>query len=101
MSEFIKAQHELRANLTEQIRDVIEGAEKEGRGLDAAELEKIDRIEADIRKADETIAVAQRNEERRLEASVAAKGFVPSVSESRSAADIFRSLAKGEERNYE
>ncbi len=101
MSEFVKAQQELRANLTEQIRDVIEGAEKEGRGLDAAELEKIDRIEADIRKADETIAVAQRNEERKVEASVAAKGFVPSVSESRSATDIFRSLAKGEERSYE
>jgi HK97 family phage major capsid protein len=101
MSEFVKTQQELRANLTEQIRDVIEGAEKEGRGLDAAELEKIDRIEADIRKADETIAVAQRNEERRLEASVAAKGFVPSVNEERSAADIFRALAKGEERNYE
>jgi HK97 family phage major capsid protein len=101
MSEFVKAQQELRANLTEQIRDVIEGAEKESRGLDAAELEKIDRIEADIRKADETIAVAQRNEERRLEASVAAKGFVPSVSEARSTADIFRALARGEERNYE
>jgi HK97 family phage major capsid protein len=101
MSEFVKAQQELRANLTEQIRDVIEGAEKEGRGLDASELEKIDRIEADIRKADETIAVANRNEERKVEASVAAKGFVPSVSEGRSTSDIFRALAKGEERNYE
>ena len=101
MSEFIKAQHELRANLTEQIRDVIEGAEAEGRGLDAAELEKIDRIEADIRKADETIAVATRNEERKVEASVAAKGFIPTVSEERSASDVFRALANGEERNYE
>lgn len=101
MSEFIKAQHELRANLTEQIRDVIEGAEAEGRGLDGAELEKIDRIEADIRKADETIAVATRNEERKVEASVAAKGFIPTVSEERSASDVFRALANGEERNYE
>jgi HK97 family phage major capsid protein len=101
MSEFIKAQQELRANLTEQIRDVIESAETEGRGLDSAELEKIDRIEADIRKADETIAVAQRNEERKVEASAAAKGFVPAVSEERSASDIFRALATGEERNYE
>ena len=40
MSEFIKAQQELRANLTEQIRDVIEAAEGQKRGLDAAELEK-------------------------------------------------------------
>jgi len=101
MSEFIKTQHELRANLTEQIREVIDSAENEGRGLDAAELEKIDRIEADIRKADETIAVAQRNEERKVEASVAAKGFVPAVNEERSASDIFRSLAMGEERSYE
>lgn len=101
MSEFVKSQQELKANLTEQIRDVIESAEAEKRGLDAAELEKIDRIEADIRKADETIAVATRNEERRLEASVAAKGFVPSVSEQRSASDVFRALALGEERNYE
>lgn len=101
MSEFVKSQQELKANLTEQIRDVIESAEAEKRGLDAAELEKIDRIEADIRKADETIAVAIRNEERRLEASVAAKGFVPSVSEERGATDVFRSLARGEERNWE
>ena len=62
MSEFIKSQQELRANLTSQIREVIDSAEAEKRGLDAAELEKIDRIENDIRRADEAIAVAQRNE---------------------------------------
>lgn len=100
MSEFVKAQQELRANLTEQIREVIEGAESEGRGLDAAELEKIDRIEADIRKADETIAVAERNEARKMEAAVAAKGFIPSVSEERGAAEILRSIASGEMRDY-
>ena len=88
MSEFIKAQQELRANLTMQIRDVIDSAEAEGRGLDAAELEKIDRIEADIRKADQSIEVAARAEERKVEASVAAKGFIPSVSEERSASEI-------------
>jgi HK97 family phage major capsid protein len=93
MSEFIKAQQELRANLTMQIRDVIESAEADKRGLDAAELEKIDRIEADIRSADEAIAVAQRNEERKVEASAAAKGFMPSVSE-RSASDILRNIVE-------
>lgn len=93
MSEFIKAQQELRANLTMQIRDVIDSAEAEKRGLDAAELEKIDRIEADIRSADEAIAVAQRNEERKVEASAAAKGFVPSVSE-RSASEILRNIVE-------
>ena len=101
MSEFIKAQHELRANLTMQIREVIDSAEAEGRGLDSEELQKIDRIEADIRKADESIEVATRSEARKVEASVAAKGFIPSVSEERSTSDIFRSLAKGEARDHE
>ena len=94
MSEFIKTQQEVRANLTEQIRDVIESAENEGRGLDAAELEKIDRIEGDIRRADEAIAVAQRNEERAVEASAAAKGFVVAEApQERSASDILREIA--------
>jgi HK97 family phage major capsid protein len=93
MSEFVKAQQELRANLTEQIRDVIESAEMAKRGLDAAELEKIDRIEADIRRADEAIAIAQRNEERSVEASVAAKGFALPQSEVRSDSAILREIA--------
>jgi HK97 family phage major capsid protein len=101
MSEFIKAQQEVRNNLIMQVREVIDFAEAEGRGLDAAELEKIDRIEADIRKADESIEVATRAEERKVEASVAAKGFVPAVSEERSATDIFRALAAGEARSHE
>lgn len=99
MSEFVKTQQELRANLTEQIRDVIEGAESEGRGLDSAELEKIDRIEADIRRADEAISVAKRNEERRAEAAEASRNFVPSA-ETRTASDIFRSMAQGEVRAH-
>ena len=93
MSEFIKTQQELRANLTEQIRDVIEGAEKESRGLDAAEVEKIDRIEADIRRADEAISIATRNEERAVEASVAAKGFALPAVEERSSSAILREIA--------
>ena len=93
MSEFVKAQQEIRANLTEQIRDVIEGAEKEGRGLDAAELEKIDRIEADIKRADDAIAVAKRNEERALEASVASKGFALPEKSERNASDVLREIA--------
>ena len=93
MSEFVKAQEELRANLTEQIREVIDSAEADKRGLDSSELEKIERIEADIRKADETIAVAQRNEERKAELSVAAQGFIPAVSE-RDASDILREVAE-------
>jgi HK97 family phage major capsid protein len=93
MSEFIKAQQELRANLTEQIREVIESAEAQKRGLDTAEIEKIDRIEADIRRADEAIAIATRNEERSVEASVAAKGFALPAQEERSDAAILREIA--------
>lgn len=92
MSEFIARQTEVRNNLIMQVREVIDFAESEGRGLDGAELEKIDRLEADIAKADDSIRAAERNEERKLEASVAAKGFVPSVSE-RSASDILREVA--------
>jgi HK97 family phage major capsid protein len=99
MSDFIKSQQEVRANLTEQIRDVIESAEKEGRGLDSAELEKIDRIEGDIRRADEAISVAKRNEERKVEASLAAKGFVPAV-EARDDSAILRAIAGGEVREH-
>jgi HK97 family phage major capsid protein len=93
MSEFVKAQQEIRANLTEQIRDVIESAEADKRGLDTAEIEKIDRIEADIRRADEAIAIANRNEERSVEASVAAKGFALPVAEERSSSAILRQIA--------
>lgn len=94
MSEFIKAQQEIRANLTEQIREVIESAEAEKRGLDSAELTKIDRIEADIQSADAAIRAARRNEERKAELSVASQGFIPSVTTSANDAEQLRSMAK-------
>ena len=100
MSEFVKSQQELRANLTEQIRDVIESAETEGRGLDSAELQKIDRIEGDIRSADEAIEVATRNEERKAQAAEASREFVP-TSEVRDEAEIFRAMSRGEVRSHE
>lgn len=99
MSEFIKTQEEIRANLTMQIREVIDGAEADKRGLDQAELEKIDRIEADIRRADEALEVARRNEERAAEADVASRGFVPAT-EVRRDAEIFRAMARGEIREH-
>ena len=98
MSEFIKTQQELRANLIRQIQDTIESAEVRG-GLDAEAQSKIDRIEADIRKADEAIEVAKRNEERMAEANLASRGFVPAV-ESRSEDDILRALVSGEARSH-
>lgn len=99
MSEFIKTQQEVRANLTMQIRETIDSAEAEGRGLDAAELEKIDRIEADIRRADEAIEVAQRNADRAAQAEQASRGLEV-VEETRGAAEIFRAMAKGDVRSH-
>lgn len=98
MSEFVKTQEELRANLFSQMTEVIEGAEKEGRGLDSAELEKLDRIEADVRKADEAIAHARNVESRKAEAAEAARDFVPT--ESNDESEIFRALANGELRSH-
>ena len=98
MSEFIKTQQELRANLVSQIQESLDAAEVRG-GLDAETNAKIDRIEADIRRADEAIAVATRNEERKAEVSAASAGFaMPEVSEQR---DIFRALANGEMRSHD
>ena len=99
MSDFIKRQQELRANLYEQIKDVIETAETENRGLDAEEMQKIGRLEADMDSAAQSIETAQRAEERKLEVATAANGFVP-AEEKRSDADIFRAMASGEVRSH-
>src|SRR6056297_1437401 len=98
MSEFIRMQEETRANLFSHIKEVINAVEAEGRGLDAAENEKIDRIEADIQAAERSIETAKKNEERMVEASAAAKGFVP-ASESNTDADLLRSIHNGEVRS--
>lgn len=100
MSEFIKSQQETKANLVAQVRSVIDAAESEARGLLAEEVEKIERIEADIRRVDDALNIAQRNEERKAEAATAAAGFVPAAEE-RGASDVFRSMARGEVRGHE
>jgi len=98
MSEFITRMEEQRANLFSQIKDVIDGAEAEGRGLDSSELEKIDRIEADIESAERSISTAKTNETRMVEASAAAKGFVPAETANTDETSL-RSLVKGEVRS--
>jgi HK97 family phage major capsid protein len=101
MSEFITAQREARANLIMQVREVIETAETEKRGLVAEDAQKIARIEADIEKLDESIGFAERSEMRRAEAETAGAGRAPVVPvESRGAADVFRALASGEQRSH-
>ena len=98
---FLKRQQELKANLTMQIRDVIDSAEAEGRGLDQAELTKIDRIEADIQSAQRSIEVAEKTEVRAAEFAEAARGFSPVEDVATGSAEIFRSLARGEIRGHE
>lgn len=98
---FLKRQQELKANLTSQIREVIDGAEAEGRGLDQAELTKIDRIEADIEAAQRSIEVAEKTEVRAAEFAQAARGFEPVQEVSADSAEIFRALARGEVRGHE
>jgi HK97 family phage major capsid protein len=100
MSEFVKRQQELKANLTMQIRTVIDDAEAEGRGLDSAELEKIDRIESDIVAAQRSIETAMKNEERAAEVAEASRGFEVVKEMPQDAAEIFRSMARGEMREY-
>ena len=97
---FIKAQEELRANLVEQIREVTDFAESQKRGLLAEDVAKIEKIEADIRSAEEAIGVAKRNEERMVAAANAAQSFVPK-SESRSDSDVLRQIANGELRSFD
>lgn len=94
---FVKTQEEVRANLITQVRDVIDAAESEGRGLDAEEVRKIEAIEADIAKADEMIAVAKRSEERAAEVAEATRAYVP-AEEARE--DVFRAMANGEVRGH-
>jgi len=99
MSEFIKRSEESRANLVMQMRDVIDSAEAEGRGIDSEEMRKLDNLEAEYQRHSEAIEVARRNEERAHEASEAAGSFMPKE-ESRSAADIFRAMGRGEVREH-
>ena len=100
MSEFIKRQQELKANLTMQIRTVIDDAEAEGRGLDSAELEKIDRIESDIVAAQRSIETAAKNEERAAEVAAASRGFEVAREMPTDTAEIFRAMARGEIREH-
>ena len=97
MSEFIKSQEELRVNLYNQMKEVIEGAEAESRGLDAEELQKIDRLEEDMQKAERSIETAKKTEERAVEVSAAAKGFVPAET-GNTDVEVLRSMIKGEVR---
>lgn len=101
MSEFIKTQAEVRSNLIAQMREVIDLAETEKRGLTAEDTQKIARLEADIEARDAAIATAQKVEARSAAANEAANSFVPAEVVGRSDADTFRAIARGEMRSAE
>jgi HK97 family phage major capsid protein len=101
MSDFIKSQAEVRNNLVAQMREVLDFAQGEARGLSAEELTKIERLEADIAQRDASIETAKRVEERSAQATEAAASFTPAVSAGRTDADILRGIARGEVRGHE
>ena len=100
MCDFIKGQTEERANLIFQVRDILDRAESEARGLSVDDLGHVERLEARIADIDTGISVARRSEERQAEVAEAARGFVPAV-EARDDNAILRSIAMGETRGHE
>jgi len=102
MSEFIKTQAEVRSNLVAQMREVIDLAESEKRGLTAEDLQKIDRIEADIEARDAAIETAKKVEARSAAAAEAASSFAPAQETARTNdTDLLRAIARGEVRAHE
>ena len=101
MSEFIKTQAEVRSNLVAQMREVIDIAESEKRGLTAEDTQKIARLEADIEARDAAIATANKVAEREARASEAASQFVMPEKATNNDADLLRAIARGEVRGHE
>ncbi len=101
MSEFIKTQAEVRSNLVAQMREVIDLAESEKRGLTAEDLQKIGRIEADIEARDASIATATKLAEREARAVEAASQFTVAEKSVNTDADLLRAIARGEVRGHE
>jgi len=101
MSEFVKTQAEGRNNLIAQMREVLDVAAGESRGLSAEEKVKIERLEADIEARDAAIATAQKIAEREARAVEAAQGFSPAEARQSDDGDLLRSIARGEMRGHE
>lgn len=101
MSEFIKTQAEVRSNLVAQMREVIDIAESEKRGLTAEDTQKIARLEADIEARDAAINTATKVADREARASEAASQFIMPEKASANDADLLRAIARGEVRGHE
>jgi HK97 family phage major capsid protein len=100
MSEFIKGQVSERANAIEQVREILDRAETEARGLTVDDLGHVERLESRIADIDNGIAVARRQEERQADVAQAAGSFVPAMDQ-RDDNAILRSIAMGEMRGHE
>lgn len=100
MSEFIKGQTEERANAIMQVREILDRAETEARGLTVDDLGHVERLESRIADIDNGIAVARRQEERQNDVALAAGSFVPAMDQ-RDDSAILRSIAMGEMRGHE
>jgi len=101
MSEFISTQAEVRNNLIAQMREVIDTAEAEKRGLTAEDSQKIARLEADIEARDAAIETAQKVAEREARAREAGSSFAQPEVRVDNDADLLRKIAMGEVRGHE
>jgi HK97 family phage major capsid protein len=101
MSEFIKGQAEVRNNLVAQMREILDAAEADKRGLTGEDLAKINRLEADIEARDASIETAKKIAERESRAAEAAGSFAPVSTPERNDADVLRAIARGDIRSHE
>ena len=103
MSDYIKTQVEERAKAYEAAKEVLDRAAAEGRSLDAAERESVDKAFADMdrRKAiiDDMRALAAREQEIAEATATHAEARTLTVVTEQDDAALIRSLARGEARS--
>lgn len=103
MTDYIKTQIEERAKAYEAAKEILDRAATEGRSLDAAERESVDRAFADMdrRKAiiDDMRSLEAREREVAEATAAHAEARAVSVAAPQSDADALRALARGEVRS--
>lgn len=104
MSDYIKTQIEERAKAYEAAKEVLDRAAAEGRSLDAAERESVDKAFADMdrRKAiiDDMRALAAREQEIAEATATHAEARALTVVTEQDDAALIRSLARGDMRSH-
>ena len=101
MDQYIKRQHELRAQAWEQAKSLLDHAASESRDLSASEQEQYDRINAEL---DERSAVMERFAKDAAREQAASEMRVSTKTERRdptSDADVIRSLGTGQAHVFE